>query len=138
MIPQKEREKHRLQQEPPSASLLQRNPNNDNAGRVKVTFYTDPLCCWSWAFQEVWQRFTADYANDISYSYVLAGMIPDWNTYKDDMNSVATPLQMGPVWMHASEVTHVPMKYSIWHEDPPASSFPPCIAIKTAGLQSAG
>jgi putative protein-disulfide isomerase len=63
-------------------------------------------------------------------------MIPDWNTYKDDMNSVTKPLQMGPVWMHASEVTHVPMKYSIWHEDPPASSYPSCIAVKTAGLQS--
>lgn len=63
-------------------------------------------------------------------------MIPDWNTYKDDMNSVMTPLQMGPLWMHASQVTHAPMKYSIWHEDPPASSYPSCIAVKTAGLQS--
>jgi hypothetical protein len=42
---------------------------------------------------------------------------------------------MGPFWMHASEVTHVPMKYSIWHEDPPASSYPSCIAAKTASLQ---
>ena len=43
---------------------------------------------------------------------------------------------MGPVWMHASEVTNVKMKYSIWHEDPPTSSYPACIAVKTAGLQS--
>lgn len=63
-------------------------------------------------------------------------MIPDWNSYTDDMNSVTKPLQMGPLWMHASEVTHVPMKYSIWHEDPPASSYPACIAVKTASLQS--
>lgn len=43
---------------------------------------------------------------------------------------------MGPVWMHASQITHTKMKYSIWHEDPPASSYPACIAVKTADLQS--
>ena len=43
---------------------------------------------------------------------------------------------MGPVWMHASEVTHVKMRYDIWHLDPPSSSYPACIAVKTAGLQS--
>jgi predicted DsbA family dithiol-disulfide isomerase len=73
----------------------------------------------------------------INYRYIMCGMIPDWNSYKDDMNSITKPLQMGPLWMHASEVTHTPMKYSIWHEDPPASSYPTCIAVKTAGLQSA-
>jgi predicted DsbA family dithiol-disulfide isomerase len=28
------------------------------------------------------------------------------------------------------------MKHSIWFEDPPSSSYPSCIAVKTAGLQS--
>lgn len=52
------------------------------------------------------------------------------------MNSVFKPIQMGPVWMHASELTATKMKYSVWHEDPPLSSYPACIAVKTAGLQS--
>jgi len=38
--------------------------------------------------------------------------------------------------MHASEVTQVKMRYDIWHMDPPNSSYPACIAVKTAGLQS--
>src|SRR5690606_16936730 len=83
-----------------------------------------------------WRQFIADYGAGIRYNYVLCGMIPDWATYRDDMNAISKPLQMGPVWMHASEVTHVPMKYGIWHEDAPASSYPACIAVKTAGLQS--
>jgi predicted DsbA family dithiol-disulfide isomerase len=66
----------------------------------------------------------------------MGGMIPHWKSYNDPLNSVTKPIQMGPVWMHASEVTHVKMKYSIWHEDPPSSSYPPCIAVKTVGLQS--
>lgn len=66
----------------------------------------------------------------------MCGMIPNWNSYNDAMNSVSKPLQMGPVWMHAGEVTQVQMRYDIWHRDPPSSSFPPCLAVKTAGLQS--
>jgi putative protein-disulfide isomerase len=63
-------------------------------------------------------------------------MIADWKSYNDPMNSVSKPIQMGPVWMHASEVTQVKMKHSIWFEDPPSSSYPACIAVRTAGLQS--
>jgi putative protein-disulfide isomerase len=107
------------------------------AGQVKINFYTDPLCCWSWAFDQHWRRLLHEYADQIDYTYVMCGMIANWNSYNDPMNSVSRPLQMGPVWMHASEVTHVKMKYSIWHEDPPGSSYPACIAVKTAGLQSA-
>lgn len=66
----------------------------------------------------------------------MAGMIPDWNRYNDPMNSVSRPFQMGPVWQHASEVTHVKMNSMIWFEDPPGSSYPSCIAVKTASLQS--
>ncbi len=64
-------------------------------------------------------------------------MIPDWKTYNDPMNNVTRPLQMAPVWMHASQVSHTPIDYAIWHEDPPASSYPSCIAVKCAALQSA-
>jgi putative protein-disulfide isomerase len=121
------------------AQALSRHPKNlnkNNAGQVKIDFYTDPLCCWSWALEQHWRKLLRVYPHQISYQYIMCGMIPDWTKYNDPMNSVTRPIQMGPVWMHASEVTHVKMKYSIWHEDPPTSSYPACIAVKTAGLQS--
>jgi hypothetical protein len=63
----------------------------------------------------------------------MCGLIPDWQSYNHPLNSVSRPIQMGPVWMHASEVTQ---KYSIWFDDPLSSSYPACIAVKTVGLQS--
>lgn len=105
--------------------------------RVNVTYYTDPLCCWSWAFEKHWRRFQNEFSDRINVRYVMGGMIPDWNQYNDPLNSVSRPLQMGPVWMHASQVTHTPMDYTLWHEDPPSSSYPGCIAVKCAMLQSA-
>ena len=116
----------------------QENPSKEwNTDRLIVHYYTDPLCCWSWAFEKTWQQFQEAFGDKISVQYILCGMIPDWNTYNDPMNSVSRPLQMGPVWMHASQVSHTPIEYSIWHEDPPASYYPSCIAVKCAALQSA-
>jgi predicted DsbA family dithiol-disulfide isomerase len=117
---------------------IQKNPSNaGQSDRLVVHYYTDPLCCWSWAFEKTWLRFQDEFREKISVEYILCGMIPDWKTYNDPMNSVTRPLQMAPVWMHASQVSHTPIDYSIWHDDPPASSYPSCIAIKCAALQSA-
>jgi putative protein-disulfide isomerase len=108
-----------------------------NMDRLIVHYYTDPLCCWSWAFEKTWQQFLDEFHDRIAVQYILCGMIPNWNAYNDPMNNVSRPLQMGPVWMHASQVSHTPIDYAIWHEDPPASSYPSCIAVKCAALQSA-
>jgi predicted DsbA family dithiol-disulfide isomerase len=103
---------------------------------VQIDFYTDPLCCWSYAFEKHWERFITEHADKISYRYVLCGMIRDWRSYSDPVNAVSRPLQMGPVWMHASHVTHVAMESGVWFNDPPASSYPACLAVKTAAIQS--
>jgi putative protein-disulfide isomerase len=118
-------------------NLQHQNQNdNDEVGQVVIEYYTDPLCCWSWALEPHWQKLLATYGDRIVYRQVLCGMIPDWKHYNDPMNSISKPFQMGPMWMHASEVTQIKMKYSVWHDDPPESSYPPCIAVKTAALQS--
>ncbi len=63
-------------------------------------------------------------------------MIQRWENFNDPLNAINKPSQMGPVWMDAKIKTGIPFNESIWVEDPPTSSFPACIAIKTAELQS--
>ncbi len=108
-----------------------------DAGRITINCYTDPLCCWSWASHPHWNKLKQDYPDAIRWNYIMGGMIPDWKSYNDPMNAVSKPLQMGPVWMHAAQITNIPIHYSIWHEDPPSSSYPACIAVKCASSQSA-
>lgn len=43
---------------------------------------------------------------------------------------------MGPVWMHAKQLSGMPFEQNIWMTDPPSSSYPACIAVKAAALQS--
>lgn len=107
------------------------------ADRVEIVFYTDPLCCWSWAFEPQWRRLQYEFRDQLIFRYVMTGLLPSWKNYSDAIYSVSRPQQMGPVWMEASETSGMPMYDKIWVEDPPASSYPACIAVKSVQLQSA-
>lgn len=106
------------------------------ADRVEITFYTDPLCCWSWAFEPQWRRLQFEYQDKLAIRNVMSGLLPSWKNYNDPMYSVSRPMQMGPVWLEASTTSGMPINDRIWVEDPPASSYPACIAVKCAELQS--
>lgn len=66
----------------------------------------------------------------------MGGLLPAWNHYMDSMNCISRPAQMGPIWMQASQLSGLPISHRIWVDNPPASSYPACIAVKCATLQS--
>jgi putative protein-disulfide isomerase len=107
------------------------------ADLIEITYYTDPLCCWSWAFEPQWQKLLSVFKQNITWRYCMGGLLPNWNNYHDAVNSINKPMQMAPMWMHASKLTGVDINYNVWAKDPPASSYPACIAVKCAALQSA-
>ena len=82
------------------------------------------------------QRLRDELKNKVSLRYCMGGLIPGWDNFDDPINSVSRPLQMGPVWMHAASVTGMKVDFNLWHRDPPASSYPSCIAFKCVQLQS--
>ncbi len=106
------------------------------ADGVDITYYTDPLCCWSWAFEPQWRKLRFEFGDKISFRYCMGGLLPGWKSFHDPVNSVSRPIQMGPVWMHAAQLSGMPIQHNIWMKDPPASSYPSCIAVKCAELQS--
>ena len=111
-------------------------PTTKHADLLEVTYYTDPLCCWSWAFEPQWQRLLSEFKGNIKYRYCMGGLLPGWKNYNDSLNSVSRPIQMGPVWMHAKQLSGMPMEPNIWIIDPPSSSYPACLAVKCASFQS--
>jgi protein-disulfide isomerase-like protein with CxxC motif len=108
-----------------------------DAPPLEIVYYTDPLCCWSWAFEPHWRRLRAEFGAALDCRYRMAGMIADWGSYSDPLNSVSRPLQMGPIWREAQHLAGVAVDDRIWALDPPASSYPACLAVKAAELQSA-
>jgi predicted DsbA family dithiol-disulfide isomerase len=113
------------------------NTASDIADRVEITYYTDPLCCWSWGFEPQWRKLRYQYEGKLNWRYVMAGLLPSWANFHDGLNAVTRPAQMGPVWMEATHLTGMPIDTSLWIKKPPVSSYPACIAVKAASLQSA-
>lgn len=83
-----------------------------------------------------WRRLVFQFREHLQWKYCLAGLIPDWNNFVDDANSVVRPAQLGPLWMQAKHASGMPMDPAVWHRSPIRSSFPACIAVKCAFLQS--
>lgn len=102
---------------------------------VEITYYTDPLCSWSWALEPQWRKLRDDFAGQIVWRYRMGGMIPEWGRFHDPVHDVGAPAQMGPHWLHVSQLSGVPIEPGIWQTDPPASSYPACLAVKAAELQ---
>jgi putative protein-disulfide isomerase len=111
---------------------LSRSPTDG----VEVIFYTDPLCCWSWAMEPSWRQLRQDYGESLRLSYKMGGLIPSWQHFRDTANSISRPSQMGPEWMQAASLTGAKINNQIWINDPPASSYPACIAVKSVQMQS--
>lgn len=107
------------------------------APALQVVYYTDPLCCWSWAFEPHWRRLRDEFGGALGYRYRMGAMIADWSKYNDPLNAVSRPVQLGPLWREAQHISGMPVDDRIWVLDPPASSYPACIAVKAAELQSA-
>ena len=77
----------------------------------------------------------ADFKEDIQWQICMTGMIPNWNRFVDPANNVARPGQMGPHWLYVSKVLGIPIDHSLWARDPPASSYPACLAYHTVVSQ---
>jgi len=103
--------------------------------RVAVTYYTDPLCSWSWALEPQWRRLRYEFGDQLTWRYRMGGMIADWHSFNDPLNSVSKPVQMGPNWFQVRVVSGMPINERLWHEDPPDSSYPACLAFKAAEQQ---
>ncbi|MFW5972656.1 MAG: DsbA family oxidoreductase [Bacteroidota bacterium] len=109
---------------------------SEEAGAVAITYYTDPLCCWSWALEPHWRRLRYTFRDQITWHYRMGGLIADWASFSDPLQAIVRPAQMGPLWMQACELSAMPMCDTIWVDDPPATSYAACLAVKAAECQS--
>jgi len=107
-----------------------------SSGQLSIKYFTDPLCCWSWAFESSFQQLKNEMGDALSIQYYMCGLISSWENYHDTLNAVSKPIQMGSIWLQAKQLSGTYIDDKIWFKDPPASSYPACIAVKSAALQS--
>src|SRR3954467_779915 len=100
-------------------SELESTPPQKQGGQlINIVYYTDPLCCWSWAMEKELEQLEKEWPGTIHRRYLNGGVLPRWKHFVDNQNSILRPAQMGPLWMHASEQFKLNLAYKIWVEDP--------------------
>jgi putative protein-disulfide isomerase len=92
---------------------------------VRTLYYTDPICPWSWAFEPSFRRLLWEFDGELELDYVMSGM----------RRELEDPTRIALQALEASADSGMPVDARIWLSDPPASSHPPCIAVKAAAEQ---
>lgn len=92
---------------------------------VRVSYYTDPACPWSWALEPALRKLLNSCGADMQVSYVMSGMASEFG---DALKLISEALE-------ASAATGMPVDPRLWLQAPPGSSFPACIAVKAAAEQ---
>jgi len=99
---------------------------------LKISYYTDPLCCWSWAMEQGWTELLEKWGHRLEISYKMAGITLDGNHFPGWLYTDWT------IYEHPApkEMPRSDTGYPIWLKDAPSSSIPACLAVKCVQLQS--
>lgn len=102
--------------------------------KVHASYYTDPLCPWSWAMEPALRGLKREFGEEIEWTFVMGGLAREL---------AAEPGRILE-WLEAGDRGAMPVDPRIWSPArPPArgsgasprSSYPACIAVKAAAEQ---
>ena len=107
---------------------------------LEVRCYTDPACPWSWATEPQLRRLRWEFGDELRFVWVMAGLArrfgPD---YRDDEGAIGSGLgcfaDLMTQWLEAAATSRMPTDPRIWTQNPIASTYPACQAVKAAAEQ---
>lgn len=100
---------------------------------VKIIYYTDPICSSCWGIEPQLRKLKLEYGDYFEIDYRMGGLLPDWSY---NSGGISKPSDVSHHWDEASLYYEMPIDGNVWLEDPLESSYPSCIAMKAAQMQS--
>ena len=100
---------------------------------VKIIYYTDPICSSCWGIEPQLRKLKLEYSGYFEIEYKMGGLLPDWSY---NSGGISKPSDVAHHWDEASQHYQMPIDGNVWLEDPLNSSYPSCIAMKAAQIQS--
>lgn len=100
---------------------------------VKIIYYTDPICSSCWGIEPQLRKLKLEYSKYFEMEYKMGGLLPDWSY---NSGGISKPSDVAHHWDEASQHYQMPIDGDVWLEDPLNSSYPSCIAMKAAQIQS--
>jgi protein-disulfide isomerase-like protein with CxxC motif len=96
--------------------------------KVHASYYTDPLCPWSWAMEPALRGLQREFGEGIEWTLVMGGLARELGPDPDRILE----------WLEAGDRGGMPVDPRIWAGSSaatPHSSYPACIAVKAAAEQ---
>lgn len=103
--------------------------------KVKLLYYTDPICSACWAIEPELRKFKLQYGKYFDLEYKMGGLLPNWDGFADSSNGISGPEDVAQHWEEVAQHSGMSIDGDIWLEDPLSSSFPPSIAYKAMQKQ---
>lgn len=100
---------------------------------IKIIYYTDPICSSCWGIEPQLRKLKLEYGDYFEIDYRMGGLLPDWSY---NSGGISKPSDVAHHWDEASLYYEMPIDGNVWLEDPLDSSYPSCIAMKAAQIQS--
>lgn len=100
---------------------------------IKIIYYTDPICSSCWGIEPQLRKLKIEYGDYIEIDYRMGGLLPNWSY---NSGGISKPSDVAHHWDEASSHYEMPIDCNVWIEDPLDSSYPSCIAMKAAQIQS--
>lgn len=100
---------------------------------VKIIYYTDPICSSCWGIEPQLRKLKLEYGDYFEIDYRMGGLLPNWSY---NSGGISKPSDVAHHWDEASLYYDMPIDGNVWLEDPLDSSYPSCIAMKAAQIQS--
>ncbi|MCP4195647.1 MAG: DsbA family protein [Proteobacteria bacterium] len=109
-----------------------------NDPKVELISFTDPYCSWCWATEPTLYRLRETYREQLSFRYVIGGLVEDMAEFFDGHNNIGLTAEVMPHWRMVSDRTGQPIDERLMGDitDPHWSTWPACTAVKAAHLQS--
>jgi predicted DsbA family dithiol-disulfide isomerase len=92
---------------------------------VHASYFTDPLCPWSWALEPALRILRREFGGRVRWSLVMGGLARD----------LAHDPERVLEWLEAGERGAMPVDPRLWSQGAPRSSFPACLAVEAAAEQ---
>lgn len=117
---------------PLQTTNLDNQPIELNQKKVKIVYFTDPICSSCWGIEPQLRKLELEYGGLFEIDYRMGGLLPDWSY---NSGGISNPADVARHWDEASAHYKMPIDGDVWLEDPLTSSYPPSIAFKAAQLQ---
>lgn len=96
--------------------------------KVKLIYYTDPICSFCWSIEPQFRKFKLNYGSYMHIEYRMGGLLKSWEGFTDSNNGISCPKDVADHWEEVARMSDMSLDGDVWLKTPLSSSYPASIA----------